>query len=459
MGHRAPIALWRHPMHDYYPLIARAVSRLEGNNTPKARQAVFERVRIILLDQLRIRQPPASDAEIVRERAALEEAIRKVEADSARAALPQTGSAHAAPARRSTVEVESATAAVPKAGSTHAAPARRSTVEVESATAAVPQAGSTHSSSVGETPENLDKSAAANGTAMTPATRSDDQEPADEAIERANGSAFGSLRGIHWLDQLMLDAAQPRAPDSLREDARTVLKWLGIENAEAIQTEHYDQFSRAFQRYISEWRTPSSQRAPAMARSPRALNDDIRSVFSRLLEREQAARILDQSLLWFANVWIRLIVVLNIVAIIGLVVTAPTLWVGLTWVAETYFNAWNWVAQVVALSPSLVAIAWLYRRTNHPWSVALSQRPNPHLIFDEAKRLIRNPANLVKIMAREANAPMRSHSARVNVRHGAMPAPGDRPSRLSPRGAASDGTARSTPPAFSTRGRNAPRFQ
>ena len=71
-------------MHDYYPLIARAVSRLEGNNTPKARQAVFERVRIILLDQLRIRQPPASDAEIVRERAALEEAIRKVEADFSR---------------------------------------------------------------------------------------------------------------------------------------------------------------------------------------------------------------------------------------------------------------------------------------------------------------------------------------------------------------------------------------
>ena len=99
---------------------------------------------------------------------------------------------------------------------------------------------------------SLDKSAAANGTAMTPATPApDDQEPADEAIERANGSAFGSLRGIHWLDQLMLDAAQPRAPDSLREDARTVLKWLGIDNAEAIQTEHYDQFSRAFQRYIS----------------------------------------------------------------------------------------------------------------------------------------------------------------------------------------------------------------
>ena len=301
------------------------------------------------------------------------------------------------------------------------APAKRSTVEPKSATAAVPQAGSAHSSSAGETSEKSDKSAAANGTAMTPATRSDDQEPADGPIERANGSTFGSLRGMQWLDQLMLDAAQPRAPDSLREDARTVLKWLGIENAEAILTEHYDQFSRAFQRYIAEWRAPSLQRAPAIAHSRQALNDDIRGVFSRLLEREQAARILDQSLLWFANVWIRLIVVLNIVAIIGLVVTAPTLWVGLTWVAETYFNVWNWVAQVVAVSPSLVAIAWLYRRTKHPWSVALSQRPNPHMIFDEAKRLIRNPAslvriNLMRIMARKSNAPMRSHNTKVDIR-------------------------------------------
>ncbi len=251
---------------------------------------------------------------------------------------------------------------------------------------------------------------------MTPATRSDDQEPADGPIERANGSTFGSLRGMQWLDQLMLDATQPRAPDSLREDARTVLKWLGIENAEAILTEHYDQFSRAFQRYIAEWRAPSLQQVPATPHSRQALNDDIRGVFSRLLEREQAARILDQSLLWFANVWIRLIVVLNVVAIIGLVVTAPTLWVGLTWVAETYFNVWNWVAQVVAVSPSLVAIAWLYRRTKHPWSVALLQGPNTHLIFDEATRLIRNPATLVKIIARKSNAPMRSHNTKVDIR-------------------------------------------
>ena len=68
-------------MPNYHPLVARAVLRLE-NNTPAARHAVFERARVILIDQLRIRQPPASDSEITRERAALEDAIQKVELES-----------------------------------------------------------------------------------------------------------------------------------------------------------------------------------------------------------------------------------------------------------------------------------------------------------------------------------------------------------------------------------------
>ena len=65
-------------MHDYHPLIVRAVSKLESN-TSDARRALFQQARIILIDQLRIRQPTASDSEIMRERAALEDAIRKVE--------------------------------------------------------------------------------------------------------------------------------------------------------------------------------------------------------------------------------------------------------------------------------------------------------------------------------------------------------------------------------------------
>ena len=71
------------PMTDYQPLIARAVEGL-GKSTGEARRALYERARSALVTQLRNVEPPLSESEITRERLALEEAIRKVEADAAR---------------------------------------------------------------------------------------------------------------------------------------------------------------------------------------------------------------------------------------------------------------------------------------------------------------------------------------------------------------------------------------
>lgn len=70
-------------MADYYPLIARAVAGLE-KNTGEARRALYERARSALVAQLRSTKPPMSESEITKERLALEEAIRRVEADTAR---------------------------------------------------------------------------------------------------------------------------------------------------------------------------------------------------------------------------------------------------------------------------------------------------------------------------------------------------------------------------------------
>lgn len=67
-------------MADYYPLIARAVERLSENN-PEMRSSVYERARSALIDQLRTLDPPLSEADIARERIALDEAIARVEAD------------------------------------------------------------------------------------------------------------------------------------------------------------------------------------------------------------------------------------------------------------------------------------------------------------------------------------------------------------------------------------------
>src|SRR6185436_8948941 len=75
-------------MADYHPLIARAVAGLE-KNTGENRRALYERARTALVAQLRGVQPALDESEITRERLALEEAIRKVEAESARQAREQ----------------------------------------------------------------------------------------------------------------------------------------------------------------------------------------------------------------------------------------------------------------------------------------------------------------------------------------------------------------------------------
>ncbi len=70
-------------MTDYHPLIARAVEGLD-TSTGETRRALYERARTALVTQLRSVDPALSETEITKERLALEDAIRKVEADVAR---------------------------------------------------------------------------------------------------------------------------------------------------------------------------------------------------------------------------------------------------------------------------------------------------------------------------------------------------------------------------------------
>src|SRR6478735_7647375 len=70
-------------MADYYPLITRAVAGLE-KSTGEGRRALYERARNALVEQLRSVTPALSETDITRERLALEEAIRKVEAEAVR---------------------------------------------------------------------------------------------------------------------------------------------------------------------------------------------------------------------------------------------------------------------------------------------------------------------------------------------------------------------------------------
>ena len=70
-------------MADYHPLLTRALDAL-SDRSPAMRRAVYDRARAALMDQLRNLDPPLSEADIARERLALEDAVNRVEAEQRR---------------------------------------------------------------------------------------------------------------------------------------------------------------------------------------------------------------------------------------------------------------------------------------------------------------------------------------------------------------------------------------
>ncbi|HEX3937981.1 MAG TPA: hypothetical protein VHX43_10800 [Xanthobacteraceae bacterium] len=83
-------------MADYYPVLTRAISALPSND-PQARRDLFARARTIVNEQLRNGGRSAA-VEVLREQAALEAAIGRIEAEARSARLHANGKAAAAPA-------------------------------------------------------------------------------------------------------------------------------------------------------------------------------------------------------------------------------------------------------------------------------------------------------------------------------------------------------------------------
>ena len=67
-------------MANYYPLIAGVVDALE-NSSAELRRRLYESARAGFLEQMRKHDPPLDESYIRKEQTALEEAIRKVEAE------------------------------------------------------------------------------------------------------------------------------------------------------------------------------------------------------------------------------------------------------------------------------------------------------------------------------------------------------------------------------------------
>ena len=83
-------------MADYHPLVARAVAGLD-KSTGENRRALYERARAALVAQLRSVEPALDESDITRERLALEDAIRKVEAEAVKRQRVEPGEAPAPP--------------------------------------------------------------------------------------------------------------------------------------------------------------------------------------------------------------------------------------------------------------------------------------------------------------------------------------------------------------------------
>jgi hypothetical protein len=84
-------------MANYYPLLASVIAALKGGSAQERRR-LYESARSGFLEQMRKHDPPLNDSYIRQEQIALEEAIRKIEAEQT-SASPQSAAEVFADAR------------------------------------------------------------------------------------------------------------------------------------------------------------------------------------------------------------------------------------------------------------------------------------------------------------------------------------------------------------------------
>ena len=125
-------------------------------------------------------------------------------------------------------------------------------------------------------------------------------------FQKADASTFLHETGHAWLEEMLSDAKDERAPDDLRRDAATVRDWLGAGADDAIKTAQHEKFARGFERYLMEGTAPSRalDRVFAQFRDwltkiyqtvqklKAPITDDIRDVFDRMLAKSPEPAVL-----------------------------------------------------------------------------------------------------------------------------------------------------------------------
>jgi hypothetical protein len=238
-------------MPDYYPFVARALCKLE-RNTAESRQVLFQHMRVILVEQLRSRQPPATEIEMMRERIALEDAIRNVDSASTVAPMSLEGSSRAPSAQD-------------------------------------------------RLPQRIFEQHPADGGGPRGRVTISEGRRTLELFKSADASTGMHLMAHIWFEEMVCDAARPDGPQTMKNDLQTVLAWLGVKEAVEIGTEQHDRWARGFEQYLMEGRAPSAalasvfknfqEQLSVIYRDPSVLGapitDEIRAVFDRMLASDR----------------------------------------------------------------------------------------------------------------------------------------------------------------------------
>jgi hypothetical protein len=249
-------------MADYYPLIARAVAGLQ-KNTGDGRRALYERAREALVAQLRSVTPALDESDVTRERLALEEAIRKVEGESARQSTSRSDAVRVKapefprwdePAPAPELEPEPAPQpqarrpqAMPREGR-QAAPSARARVEPR------------------YTDPNYESSAPPNQARQDPQSRR--RQDARQAGQASTARAKGEPRYVENYDQSNQQEPEPQ------EQPRNATRRPAAERAGGDRRSLLDSGMRDFREVVSE----ANELGGASARANRSARENLAAV-------------------------------------------------------------------------------------------------------------------------------------------------------------------------------------
>lgn len=124
-----------------------------------------------------------------------------------------------------------------------------------------------------------------------------------EFLKHADATTFLHETAHFFLEVFGDQASKTDAPDAVKEDYAKILKYLGVESRDQIETKHHEKFAESFENYLLEGKVPVSELRDTFAsikawfigiyKSITAaypgvkLSADIRGVFDRMLATEE----------------------------------------------------------------------------------------------------------------------------------------------------------------------------